>query len=272
MLVQVKIMNQELKINQPKPLYQIVADAILEQIERGVYQPGERLPSESELVKMFDVGRNTVRHALSELVDQDVVRTIQGVGSFVDSSRFSKTANYLLGFSQEMELYGKVATNQVLEARLIPADSFLARRLKLQLGAEVVFLHRLRLLDGEPVANERAYLPHRLCPGILEYDFSEASLYEVLSTRYQMKPDHAEQEILAELATGQVARLLDMKQPAVVLVFHRETYTQENQVIEYVDSEFRGDRFQFFTQLKASAQNQPYIFERSPIGGSQQEE
>ena len=226
MLVQVETMNQDLKSNQPKPLYQIVADAILEQIDEGVFQPGERLPSESELVKMFDVGRNTVRHALSELVDLEVVRTIQGVGSFVDTSRFSKTANDLLGFSQEMELYGKKATNQVLDARLIPADPFLARRLKLQLGAEVVFLHRLRLLDGEPVANERAYLPHRLCPGILAHDFSQASLYEVLSSKYQMKPDHAEQEILAELATSQVAKLLGMKQPAVVLVRNATVWTR----------------------------------------------
>jgi len=262
----------ELNSNQAKPLYKIVADAILEKIEQGEFKPGERLPSENDLVKTFNVGRNTVRHALSELADMAVIRTIQGVGSFVDTSRFSKTANYLLGFSQEMELYGKVATNKVLDARIIPADPFLARRLRLQLGAEVVFIHRLRFLDGEPVANERAYLPHRLCPGILEYDFGEHSLYEVLSSRYQMKPEHAEQEILAELATSQVAKLLELKQPAVVLVFHRETYTKNDLVIEYVDSEFRGDRFQFYTHLQANAQSKPYIFERSPIGGSPQEE
>jgi GntR family transcriptional regulator len=254
--------------NQAKPLYQIVADAILKQIENGVYKQGERLPSESELGKIYAVGRNTVRHALSELVDLSVVRTVQGVGSFVDSTRYSKTAEFLLGFSREMELYGKVATNKVLDAKLIPADPFLARRLQIQLGAEVVFIHRLRLLDGEPVANERAYLPHRLCPGILDNDFTDLSLYSVLATQYNMKPDHAEQEILAELATNEVAKLLELKQPAVVLVFHRETCTQENLVIEYVDSEFRADRFQFYTHLEADAQKQPYIFERYLINAS----
>ena len=132
----------------------------------------------------------------------------------------------------------------------------------------VVFIHRLRLLDGEPVANERAYLPHRLCPGILDNDFTDLSLYSVLATQYNMKPDHAEQEILAELATNEVAKLLELKQPAVVLVFHRETCTQENLVIEYVDSEFRADRFQFYTHLEADAQKQPYIFERYLINAS----
>jgi GntR family transcriptional regulator len=258
-------MSHLLDNKQAKPLYQIVADTIWGQIERGEFAPGERLPSESKLVKQYSVGRNTIRHALSELVDQGIIRTVQGVGSFVDNTRFSKTANYLLGFSQEMEPTGKVASNQVLEARLIPADPFLARRLQIQLGAEVVFLHRLRLLDGEPVANERAYLPHRLCPGILEQDFTTASLYQVLSSQYNMKPDHAEQEIVAELATDEIARLLGLTQPAVVLVFHRETFTADGGVIEYVDSEFRGDRFQFFTHLQANASRQPFVFQRSLI-------
>ncbi len=65
-------MSQLLNSNQAKPLYQIVADTILAQIERGEFSPGERLPSESELVERYGVGRNTVRHALSELADQGV--------------------------------------------------------------------------------------------------------------------------------------------------------------------------------------------------------
>ena len=81
-----------------------------------------------------------------------------------------------------------------------------------------------------------------------------------------MKPDHAEQEIVAELATGEVSRLLDLIQPAVVLVFHRETLTEDDRVIEYVDSEFRGDRFQFYTYLKADGGQQPLVFQRSLIG------
>ena len=159
----------------------------------------------------------------------------------------------------------------MLEARIIKADPFLTRRLQIQLGAEVVFIHRLRLLDGEPVANERAYLPHRLCLGILEHDFASESLYQVLSSRYNMKPDYAEQEIVAELATDEVARLFGLTQPAVVLVFHRETFTADDLVIEYVDSEFRGDRFQFYTHLKANVPQQPFVFQRAPITGDRQE-
>jgi GntR family transcriptional regulator len=261
-----------LEKNQAKPLYQVVADSILNQIQNGTIQPGERLPSESELCKLYEVGRNTIRHAISELANLGVVSTVQGVGSFVldQDSRFTKTAEFLYGFSQEMALHDKVVTSKVLDAKIINSDPFLARRLGIQLGAEVVFLYRLRIMDGEPIAIERAYLPHQLCPGILEHDFSQKSLYQVLSTKYNMKPDHAEQEIGAELATDEVAKLLGLEQPGVVLVFHRETRVKDGRVIEYVDSEFRADRFQFYTHLKANAFSQQFIFERLPVDSRQE--
>jgi GntR family transcriptional regulator len=261
-----------LEKNQAKPLYQVVADSILKQIEEGAIKPGDRLPSESELCKLYQVGRNTVRHAISELADLGIVSTVQGVGSFVleQSSRFTKTAEFLYGFSQEMALHDKVVTSKILDAKIINADPFLARRLGIQLGAEVVFLYRLRIMDGEPIAIERAYLPHQLCPGILEHDFSQESLYRVLSSQYNMKPDHAEQEIGAELATDEVARLLGLAQPGVILVFHRETRVRDGRVIEYVDSEFRADRFQFYTHLKADSFSQQFVFERLPVDSRQE--
>lgn len=248
-----------------KPLWQVVADSIEDKIRQGEYQPNERLPSEAELCEMFDVGRNTVRHALSELVNQGALTTVQGVGTFVSDSRLTKTAEYLYGFSHEMTESGHQVTSRVLAAEIIPADAFLSRRLGVQLGAEVAFLYRLRLLDGEPTALERAYLPHELCPGILENDFSSQSLYKTLTEQYGRKPDHAEQEIEASLATPEVARLLGLEPPAVVLVFHRETRLADGQAIEYVDSELRADRFRFYTTLEPETAGDQFVFRRMPV-------
>ena len=249
--------------NQAKPLYQVVADAILQQIDEGVLNPGDKLSSESELCNIYSVGRNTTRRAITELVNLGVLKTVHGVGTFVAEDRYMKTAEFLYGFSQEMELKGKEVSSKVLDAKIINADPFLARRLHIQLGAEVVFLYRLRLMDGEPTTLERAYLPHEYCPNILENDFSKNSLYEVLAIKYGLSPDNADQEIEAALATPDVARLLNLEQPSVVLVFHRETRSKDGRVIEYVDSELRADRFRFYTNLKAS-KSQSIIFERMP--------
>ena len=248
-----------------KALYQQVANSILEQIQSGELQPGARLPSENALSEQHQVGRNTIRHALSELTVKGYVESVQGVGTFVTETLFPKTVEFLYGFSQEMAQRGKNVGSKVIEAKIIQADPLLARVLRIQLGAEVVFLNRLRIVDGKPAAIERAYLPHIFCLGILEHDFSQESLYDVLAVQYNMKPDHAEQEIGAEIATPQVAALMELSHPAAVLVIHRETRTAEGRVIEYVESEFRSDRFRFYTNLKASASSPTVIFQRFPI-------
>lgn len=250
---------------QAKPLYQVVVESVLNQIKTGQLQANERLPSENELCKIYSVGRNTVRRAIRELVNENVLRTIPGVGTFVVDSRLDKTADYLFGFTQEMQLHGKEITSQVLEAKIIDADPFLARRLQIQLGAEVVFLHRVRFMDDKPSAIERSYLSHELCQGILNYDFSTNSLYETLSKVYGKSPDHAEQIIEAGLATPEVARLLDLTPPAVVIMFHRETRMASGQVIEYVDSELRGDLFRFYTNLKLLPSPDEFAFRRLPF-------
>jgi GntR family transcriptional regulator len=250
---------------QAKPLYQVVVDSLLAQIEAGELQPEEKIPSESALCKLYNVGRNTIRRALQELVAAEVLTTIHGVGTFVAAARLDKTAEYLLGFTHEMENHGKRVTSQVLDAQIISADPFLARRLQVQLGAEVVFLYRVRRMDGEPTAIERAYLPHALCPGILAHDFATESLYVTLSTVYDQVPDHAEQVIAASLATPEVARLLNLTQPAVVLVFHRETRLASGQVIEYVDSELRGDSFRFYTNLRLHGARGTAAFQMLPL-------
>ena len=63
--------------------YQQIADRLRDQIDTGTLQPGERLPSEPDLVKQFDASRNTVRLALALLTNQGLVVTRQGLGTFV---------------------------------------------------------------------------------------------------------------------------------------------------------------------------------------------
>ncbi|MBN1230805.1 MAG: GntR family transcriptional regulator [Anaerolineales bacterium] len=252
--------------SQAKPLYQTVMDSIFEKIKSGAYTRGVRLPSESDLQTEYNVGRNTIRRALQELTNQGILQSVHGVGTFIVEERFTKTAEFLLGLSQELAQHGKTITSQVLDQKVISADPFLARRLQIQLGAEVFYLYRLRLMDGDPTALERAYLPYDYCRGLMQKDFSTESLYAVLSEECGMRPDHADQEIKADLATKEVAELLGLQQPAVVLIFHRDTRTADGRVIEYVESELRGDKFQFYTNLKANSPTQSYIFERFPVG------
>lgn len=60
-----------------KPLYRQIADRIREQITCGELKPGDALPTESALQTEFGVSRVTVRQALRQLVEQQILESIQ---------------------------------------------------------------------------------------------------------------------------------------------------------------------------------------------------
>lgn len=66
-----------------RPLPQIIADKIIDLIESKELLPGERLPSEQELMKELNVGRGTIREAIKSLVSRNIVEIRRGVGTFV---------------------------------------------------------------------------------------------------------------------------------------------------------------------------------------------
>ncbi|MEU9373514.1 GntR family transcriptional regulator [Streptomyces sp. NPDC048255] len=70
-----------------RPPYKRMADVLRDEIERGVLQPGQQLPSHRELQERFEVANMTARSALRVLRDEGLIHTIQGRGSFVLSPR-----------------------------------------------------------------------------------------------------------------------------------------------------------------------------------------
>lgn len=70
--------------NRPAPLWAQVRDDLVAQIDAG--ELSGRLPSEFDLANDYEVGRDTVRHAISELVEVGRLTVVRGVGTFVTES------------------------------------------------------------------------------------------------------------------------------------------------------------------------------------------
>ena len=65
------------------PKYQEIADRLRTQMASGALVPGQRLPSEPDLAAEYDASRNTVRLAIALLINQGLVVSRQGLGTFV---------------------------------------------------------------------------------------------------------------------------------------------------------------------------------------------
>lgn len=235
----------------PTPLYLQLKNALVADIGAGHYKPHERLLSERELGEKFKVSRMTVRQALTEMIREGILYTQVGKGTYVSEAKIKQELQALTGFSQDMAMRGTVASGRVLEARVIPATLTLAAIFSVPMNTEIVLLSRLRLSDGIPLAIEEAYILHQVCPGILDHDFSKESLYNVFATRYNTILVRAEQTMEASLVAPEEAELLQITSPSPVLRIERLSYNEQNTLIEYVKSAYRGDRYKFHTTLQS---------------------
>ncbi len=225
-------MEKKLSRDSPLPLYQQIKQQLLHDIQSGVLEPHSRLPSERQLVDNFDVSRITVRQALTELVQAGYLYTKPSKGFFVSEQPQPYELNVLLSFTSVARERGLVPSSRILEASIIPATSALSRQLIIGLGSEVVSLVRIRLIDQVPVRIEHVWLPHARCPGILDHDLGEGSLYSILSEKYGLSLHRAETSIAARLASAQEREHLELANPDAVLTVDQLTYTLDDRPIE----------------------------------------
>ena len=105
-------------------LYSSIVNRLIACITDGTWAPGEVIPAEAELAKIFDVSRNSIREALKALSFSGVFSAKAGKGTFVTMDALQKIDNMqLLTFISE-----EASTAALMEARMIiePALAALA--------------------------------------------------------------------------------------------------------------------------------------------------
>ena len=129
-------------------LYQRIKDHIVQGVESGRWKPGDRLPSESELVVSFGVARMTVNRALRELTDQGRVRRVAGVGSFVAEPRAQGTLLRIASIAADIRSRGHVHECRVLVAQAEPLPVEQALAMQLEPGAIAYHSECVHLENG----------------------------------------------------------------------------------------------------------------------------
>ena len=225
-------------------VYRLVA----EQIAHGELPPGSQLPSERSLCDQLHVSRTTVRRALAALVEDGLVESAPGRGTFVTGGPLIEPANGLLSFSELGRRRGLAPSAQVLARRVRPATYDESERFRIAPGAELFELSRLRMLDGSPVALDDARVPLARAPRLVEADFSTASLFECFEEA-GCAPVRADYSVEATAADDRAARLLEMVVGGPVLLAATTSFDREGRLVELAHTYYRGDRYRFQSSL-----------------------
>ncbi len=232
------------------PLYAQVVDAIQSSIENGQSAPGDQLPGEPELCRLFNVSRTVVRQALSELEQEGLVVRLKGKGTFVAEPKIRESlVEELTGFYQDMQAKGHEPVSRVLRQEIAAASRRIAAMLQVKIGAPVIQIDRLRFVDDEPIVLVSTYLPYDLFPALLKTDLSHASLYAFLEREYGMVIARGRRTLEAVAARKDEAVLLEVEEGDPLVLIDSVSYLPDGRPIEYYHALHRGDRSRFEVEL-----------------------
>lgn len=234
----------------PTPLYHQIKQIVRAEIEQGVYRPGDRLPTEVELMQRYGVSRITVRQALDELEAEGVIVRRHGKGTYVAEKRIEQDLVRLTDFVEDMELAGLSPSSQVLAFLHEPASREVAEALTLTEGEEVVRVDRLRLANGRPIAYDTTWLPLRFGLLLSKDALAHETIYHILETRYTIPVEAGTFHITAVSASAEQAQLLEITPGIGLLLIQRVSYTIGDVPVYIQQRYYRPDRVSYRVTLR----------------------
>jgi GntR family transcriptional regulator len=229
------------------PAFKQIAQGIREAVSSGRLNPGDKVPSESQLMEHFAVARMTVRQALSDLRAEGLLRSEHGRGVFVRdrpvvrriaSDRFARRhrAEGQAAFLAEAEGVGIPSVDEIeVGSEIASAD--VRDALGLAARSKVVARRRRYLMDAQPVALAQAYVPPSLAHGtkIADQDTGPGGIYARLEELGHELAEFSE-EVAARMPTPEERRRLRLPTGTPVLTVRRIAFDRNGTAVELTDT------------------------------------
>ncbi len=221
------------------PIWRSIADELTGAIAKGAYPPGHRLPTEAELAARYGVNRHTVRRALADLTDRNLVYTRRGAGAFVQARATDYRIGRRVRFHQNLAANGQVPGKRFLALETRPATTDEAKALRLRKGTSVLVCDGISSADGNPIATFRSVFPE--IRGLAEALAEEQSVTRALARTGIDDYTRAWTRLSARAATATQALHLRVKEGAPLLMSVSLNVDAGGRPIEYGQTWFAGE-------------------------------
>lgn len=239
-------MIKDLETRSAMPLYKQLKERIQEQITSGAFPAGERIPSEQKLMELFHVSRITVRTAIEELVNEDVLIRQRGKGTYVGGSHLQAGGSMrgARSFFETCRLNGKTPGSTLLRAGFEPVPERVARYLQINSGDKCVYIEILRKADDLPIALDYTWYHPRFVY-LLAEDL-ESEIYGILRKREGIHPRTEMGYLDIGLATAAEAGMLDVPKGEPLLLLHTNVVDDRGQPVHYGKMVTVSRRYRFY--------------------------
>lgn len=230
------------------PLWQQLQRSLLDRLSTGEFS--DQFPGELALVEEYDVSRSTVRQALRQLRADGVIVAERGRQPRVAPvPEIHQPVGALYSLFASVEAAG-LSQDSVVRALDVRADALVAERLGLEGSTPLVYLERLRLAGGDPLAIDRVWLPASVASPLLAADFRHTSLYGELAARTGLRLDAGHEDVHAVVPTPAEAAQLRCPADTALFAINRLGLSQSRPV-EWRQTLVRGDRFALTAEFTA---------------------
>jgi len=219
-----------------------IIEALTAEMQEERLKPYDRLPSEKEFCAQWQASRSTVRKAMDQLADRGMIFRVPGKGSFVAFPKILHQASQILSFTEKMKAQGlEVETKLILKEMIEPGEE-IAAALKLARSARVLKIQRLRIVKGEPMVLQTAFMPANLCENLMKEDLESKSLNHLLQQQCNVRLSRSEIWIEAPIISKKEKKLLGNPHIPLFLAVVGVTFDQYDKPVRFSRGVFRGDR------------------------------
>jgi GntR family transcriptional regulator len=230
------------------PKYLTILNSIVTRIKNNELRPGEKVPSENEIIKEYSVSNTTARKVLQEIENAGLAVKIRGRGTFVKDFMIERSAAKILSFTRNMIEQGLNPSTLVIDSKVINKDySVNVSGGGYSIPGPIFRLRRLRLANDIPMMHETRYISLKCCPEIWAYDL-EGSLYKIYNERYYRHIIRIEQDVSAIILDEYSKEKFGIRNEMVGLKVEGVTFCDGEMILEAEESIYRGDKYKFSVQ------------------------
>lgn len=220
-----------------------------ENIKNEIWEEGMQLPPEYQLMKDYNVSRDTIRKSLQKLAQEGYVHRQAGKGTFVNNHKSRYKLTSLESFSEQMINMNLAPSSKILSVTLEIPNNMVKGYLETQDDENVYKIERLRLANDEPMCYEIAYISEKLCPELDKLVNSDTSLYKLYEEYYNLKLDYGNIYLEAEGCPKKYSHYLKINKNEPILKMKCTVYTDNKKPLYFVESYYIGSRYVFFASM-----------------------
>lgn len=240
--------KQDESLNYRMPIYLQLREIIRSRIEEGEYKPGTAIPSENKLAETYGINRLTVRNALDTLVNEGLLKRVQGKGVFVVGEKHEAKLDYCDGFENSVIVDQKGVSVREMSKLYRCAGNKYANYFNIDENDLIFYIRHYITLANEPLAVEEVFIPKEVLPELESVNSSVFTLREIFAF-YNIKLASVQQTLEIISGMSKIRKMLSVPENIALMMLSCDYKDSQGRAVAFTRAYIRSDKSSFSIKL-----------------------